>query len=167
MINDKSDEVIEKLSRYKIWLETLMKGSDFIFDCVHLLHYKCHEINFKCGGLYIDSSDWIRHKKATINPINRNNHKCFQYAITVTLDHEEIGKYPERITKIKTFVDKYNWEWINYTSEKDDWKKLEKYNLTTPLMLKKKKIYPAYVSRHNSDRDFKKVFILLIRNGEG
>ena len=161
MINDKSDEVIEKLSRYKIWLETIMKGSVFILDCVHLLHYKCHDINFKRGGLYIDSSDWTRHKKATINPIYRNNHKCFQYAITVTLDHEEIGKYPERITKIKTFAYKYNWERINYTSEKDDWKKLEKYNLTTPLMLKKIYIYPAYVSRHNSNRELKKSFYFI------
>ena len=40
MINDKTDEVIEKLfqslfSRYQIGLETSMKGSDFIFDCIH------------------------------------------------------------------------------------------------------------------------------------
>ena len=43
MINDKSDEVIEKLfqlllSRYKIGLEKSMKGSDFIFNCAPLLH---------------------------------------------------------------------------------------------------------------------------------
>ena len=65
---------------------------------------------------------WLdkKQKKATINPTNRNDHKCFQYAITVTLNHEEIGKYPERITKTRTFIGKYNWEEINYTSEKDD-----------------------------------------------
>ena len=39
MINDKADEVKEELlqslfSRYKIGLETSVKGSDFIFDCV-------------------------------------------------------------------------------------------------------------------------------------
>ena len=44
MINDKADEVIEELfqsllSRYRIGLETSMKGSDFIFDCVHLIYY--------------------------------------------------------------------------------------------------------------------------------
>ena len=37
MINDKGDEVIEKLfqsslSRYQIGLEKLVKGSDFVFD---------------------------------------------------------------------------------------------------------------------------------------
>ena len=44
MINDKADEVVEELfqsllSRYYFGLKTSMKGSDFIFDCVHLLYY--------------------------------------------------------------------------------------------------------------------------------
>ena len=48
MINDKADEVIEELfqsllPRYQIGLETSMKDSDFIFDCVHLLYHKCHK----------------------------------------------------------------------------------------------------------------------------
>ena len=33
------------LNRYQIALKTLMEGIDFIFDCVHLLYYKCHKIN--------------------------------------------------------------------------------------------------------------------------
>ena len=41
-----------------------MERSEFVFDCVHLLHYKCHKINPNCGGLYIDSPDWIKNKKA-------------------------------------------------------------------------------------------------------
>ena len=49
MINDKADEFIEELfqsflSRYQIRLEISIRGSDFIFDCVHLLYYKCHKI---------------------------------------------------------------------------------------------------------------------------
>ena len=31
-----------------------------------------------------------------------------------------------KITKIKAFINKYNWEVINYASEKDDWKNLRK-----------------------------------------
>ena len=43
MISDKADEIIEDffqslLSRYQIGLETSMKDSDFIFDCIHLLY---------------------------------------------------------------------------------------------------------------------------------
>ena len=100
MINGKGDEVIEKLfesllSRYQIRLETLMRGSDFIFDCVHLSYYKCHK-------------DWIKSKKATTNPINKKDNKCFQYTVTVTLNHKEITKESQGITKIKPFIDKYN-----------------------------------------------------------
>ena len=41
-INDKEDKVIEELflsllSRYQIELETLIKGRDFILDCVNIL----------------------------------------------------------------------------------------------------------------------------------
>ena len=75
MIRDEADEVIKEifkslLSRYQIGLETSIKGGDFIFDCVNLLHYKCHLINLECGVSLIDFTDWIKSKKATINPIN-------------------------------------------------------------------------------------------------
>ena len=53
--HDKVDEVIEQLfepllSRYQIESKTLMKGSKFVFDYVHLLYYKCHKINLNCSG---------------------------------------------------------------------------------------------------------------------
>ena len=75
MIRDEADEVIKEifkslLSRYQIGLETSIKGGDFIFDCVNLLHYKCHLINLECGVSLIDFTDWIKSKKATINHIN-------------------------------------------------------------------------------------------------
>ena len=126
MINDKTDAFIEELfdsviKKYQIGLEKSVRGSDFIFVCVHLLCYKYHKINKSCGVSYIDSPDWIKNKKSTINPINKKN-KCSQYAVTVALHHEEIGKHSERITKIKPFINKYKWEGINFPSEKDDWK---------------------------------------------
>ena len=65
----------------------------------------------------------------------KKDNKCFQYAVTVALNHEEIKKDPQRITKIKPFINnnKYNWEGINFPSEKDDWKKFEKNNATIAL----------------------------------
>ena len=60
-----------------------MKGCEFVFDCVHLLYYNCHKINPNRGGSYIDCPDCIKNKKATINPINKKDNKCFQYAVTV------------------------------------------------------------------------------------
>ena len=49
------------------------------------------------------------------------------------LNHEGIKKDPQRITKIKPFINKYNWERINIPSEKDDWEKFEKNNVTIAL----------------------------------
>ena len=49
-----------------------MKG-DFVFHYVHLLYYKCHEINPNRVGSYIDSPDWIKSKKATINLIHKKD----------------------------------------------------------------------------------------------
>ena len=67
--------------------------------------------------------DWIKNKKATTNPINEKNNKCLQYTVTVGLNHEEIKRNPQRMKKIESFIDKYNWEGINFPSKKDDRKK--------------------------------------------
>ena len=83
------------------------------------MYYKCHKINPNHGGSYIDSPDWIKNKKTTINPINKKDNKCFQYSVTVALKHEEIKKNLQRITKIKLFLNTYNWEGINFLSEKE------------------------------------------------
>ena len=125
IINDKAHEVIEKLfESLKNNLKS-MKGSVFIFNYVHLLYYKCHKINWTCGGPCIDSPYWIK-KKATMNPLNRKDNKCYQYAVTVALNNEEIGKNHDRITKIKPFINKYKWEGIEFPLEKDDWEKFDK-----------------------------------------
>ena len=55
---------------------------------------------------HIDSADWIKNKKATINPINKTKNKCFQYVVTVASNYEEIRKHLQRITKIKPFINK-------------------------------------------------------------
>ena len=50
-----------------------MGGSYFIFDSFQILYYKCHRVNFKRGGSYIDSQDYIKNKKATINLENEDD----------------------------------------------------------------------------------------------
>ena len=87
--------------------------------------------------------------------INKKDNKSFQYTVTVPFNYEEIKKAPQRIKKIKLFKNKYNWERINFPSEKDDWKKCEKNNVTIApnvLYSLKEKAYPAYVSKYNSNR---------------
>ena len=54
-----------------------------------------------------------------------------------------MGKNPERLRKIKPFINKYTWKGINFPSEKSDWKKIEKNNRTIALnvLYAKKKKY--------------------------
>ena len=77
-----------------------MKGSDFIFNYINLLYYKSHKRNPNHGLSYIDSPDWIKNKKVAINSIDKKGNECFQYAVTVALNHEELKKYPQRKQKI-------------------------------------------------------------------
>ena len=66
-VNDKAEEIVKELfdlleNRHQNNLES-MKGSEFVFNCVHLMYYKCHKINPNRGGSYIDFPDWIKIKK--------------------------------------------------------------------------------------------------------
>ena len=71
------------------------------------MHYNLHKISLNRGGWYIDSPEWLKNKKAKINPKN-NDDKCFQYALTIALNYEKIKRVPQRISKIKAFLDQYN-----------------------------------------------------------
>ena len=73
-----------------------MIKSKFVFDRDDLLHYILHKISLNRGGSYIDSPEWLKNKKATINPKSSNG-KCFKYALTVALNYEQIKIHPERI----------------------------------------------------------------------
>ena len=87
LIGNETDQIIEGLfdsllQRYQKGLEESMKGSEFVFDNVDSLYYKLHKISLNRRGSYLDSLQWLRNKKATINPTN-NDDKCFQHALTV------------------------------------------------------------------------------------
>ena len=86
-----------------------MKGSEFVYDGVNALHYDLNKIILNRSKSYIDSPKWLKNKKATTNPIN-NDDKFFQYALTVALNYQNIKNNPERISKIRTFIDRYNWK---------------------------------------------------------
>ena len=126
-----------------------MKAIFFIFDCVLLLYYNRHKMNFKCGGSQIDSPDWIKNKNATKSSIYKKGNKLFQYTPTVALNHEEIREHTERRTTIKSFINKYNWGGRIYLSENIDWRKFEKNYVAIAfniLYAKKEKAYSTYVS---------------------
>ena len=67
-----------------------MKKSYHAFNSVDALYYKLYKTSLNRGGSYIDFPEWLKSKQATINPINKKDDKCFQYAITVALNHQYI-----------------------------------------------------------------------------
>ena len=78
-----------------------MKSSEFVLDCAH---YKCNKINPNHGGSYVDSRDWIKNKKATINPINKKDKKCFQEAVRIILIMKNSKKIHKEQQKKKKYI---------------------------------------------------------------
>ena len=125
----------------------------FVYDSVDPLYYNLNKVSLSRGGSYMDSPKWLKNKKATINPKN-NDDMCFQYTLTVALNYEQIKDHPERISKIKPFIDKYNWKEIDFPSHSKDWKKFELNNKSITLNMlyvphNTKKIRHAYKSKYN------------------
>ena len=144
-----------------------MKGNELIFDEVDLLYYKCHEISLNRGGSYIDSPKWLKNIKATINP--ENDDKCF-HAVTVALNHEKIKSNPERILKIKPFIDQCNWKEMDFPSHIKDWKMSESSNKSVALNISyvpynTEKIRHAYRSKLNLNHK-NQVILLMITDGK-
>ena len=47
-----------------------------------------------------------------------------EYALTVALNYQNIKKDPQRISKIKPFINQYDWKEIDFPSHQKDWKSL-------------------------------------------
>ena len=168
-----TDEIIKLLfesflKKYEENLQEKITGSDFEFDGINFLCYDFNKTSINRGGSYIDSPQWLKNKKSTINPKN-NDDKCFQYAVTLALNLSSIDNNPERISKIKPFINKYNWKDIDFLAMSKDWKKFESNNEIALNILyvphNTKKINIAYKSKHNLTRE-KKVILLMISYAE-
>ena len=66
------------------------RGRKFIPDSVELLEYELHKVDIIRAESYIVSPDWIASKKATINPKNEKDNKCFQWSIISGLNYNII-----------------------------------------------------------------------------
>ena len=168
-----TDEIIEGLlesflQKYEENLQEKMKGSDFEFDGVNFLYYDFNKTSLNRGRSYIDSPQWLRNEKSTINPIN-NDYKCFQDAVTLALNLDKIRKNPQRISKIKPFIDQYNWKDIDFPATSKDWKKIElNYEIALNILYvphNTRKIHVAYKSKHNLTLE-NQIILLMITDGE-
>ena len=157
------------MKRYQEGLETKMKGSSFKFERIDLLEYHLHKISFNRGSSYIESPEWLHNKGVTINPKNTEDNNCFQYAITAALNYQNIGGHPERISKLKPFINNHNWKDIEFLSHYKDWRKFECNDKAIALNIlfvpnNTEEIRQACISEHNDERN-NQVNLLMITDG--
>ena len=91
------------------------------------------------------------------------------FNMLLALNLDKIKRDPQRISKIKPFIDQYNWKDINFPSTSKDWKKFELNNEIALNVLyvphNTRKIQVAYKSKQNLICD-KQGILLMITNGE-
>ena len=87
------------------------------------------KISLNSNGSNTDSHDWIK-----INKSKNSDNKYFQYAITAALNHENIGKHPGRIVKIRSLINRYEWKERNLPTGSKERKKFETTTKQSLLM---------------------------------
>ena len=113
---------------------------------------------------FIETSEWINNKKCSVNPQNKDN-KCFQYSIVVSLC--QINCHPERISKIKPFINNLNWENINFPPQEQDYKTFEMNNkliVLNILQANEQKISYYYKSEFNKTRERQAILLMISGN---
>ena len=174
VMGSETDEIIKELfesllQRYQEGLEEKMRGSEFVFGSVDLLYYHLQKISPKSGGSDLDSPKWLKDEIATVDPKN-NDDNCFQYALIVALNYQNIKNNPERISKTKSFINQFDWKEIEFPSDPKDWKKFELNNKTIALNIlfvpyDTKEVRLAYKSKYNFKQK-NQVILLMITDGK-
>ena len=117
----------------------------------------------------LNSSGWLKaNKQAIINNNDTDNDNDFEDALDDGLNYHTIEKVLERISKLKHYINKYNWERINVPAGSKEWQKFEKNNNTIALNVlyiprNTETISAAYRSEYNNKRK-KQVILLMITN---
>ena len=83
----------------------------------------------------LNSLGWLRGKKESIININNNyyNNNNFQNALDDALTYQTIESNPQRISKLKPYINKYNWKGINFPAGSKEWQTFERNNDTVAL----------------------------------
>ena len=120
--------------------------------------------------------DLINDHKPTTELDNKENDSdtklgdnCFQDALNDALNYQNIENNPQRMSKNKPYISKYNWEGINFPAEPKDWEKFEQNNKKIALNIlfvpyNTETIRVAYRSEYKHKRK-NQVNLLMITDG--
>ena len=100
-----------------------------------------------------------------------NEDNCFQNALDDALNYQTIETHPERISKLKPYINQYNWKDIKFPSDKEDWKKFEQNNKEIDLSILfapyiKEEILAAHISKHNHKRKNQLILLMITDDGK-
>ena len=84
IVNDKDETDTEYINDELNNIKCVFNG----FCSMYNIDYVPTTIN---NSTFIIASEWLRLKRSVLNP-NNNDNKCFQYSVTLSLYHEQIGK---------------------------------------------------------------------------
>ena len=98
--NDILNKLLTSLyKKYQEELRLLHASSSFSYESVEECNIHFNKIDLRRGATYIESHQWLKYKKAMINPKNTKDVYCFMHSIIIALYHDKLGTDPERITK--------------------------------------------------------------------
>ena len=148
-----------------------MPESGFSLDKIMHLYINFHRLALTRGSSYTEFSEWIKIKKAVINPQNKDG-EWFKWAVIAALHHEEIRHHTERISLLRPYENQYNWEGLQFPVSI---KKIDKSEKNNPGMAvnvffsnnksQKKNKYTVRKSGRNVKYK-KQVNLLMIVDGE-
>ena len=152
------DTILERIQK-AIEIST-ERGSEFSHEGVALSFFQ--KIDIRRAELYIVSPDRIASKKATINPKNGKDNKCFQCSIISGLNCNKINeKYLKKIEKLERRVD------IDLSSHQRDQEKFEQENTSIAhnvlfVSYNSEEINLAYTSNYNKRKN--QIIFLMIND---
>ena len=129
---DASDinDLIERMLAYiKAQTEnTKLPESGFTLDKIMHLYINFHRLVLTRGSSYTELPEWLKSKKAVINPQNKDE-ECFKWTVIEALHHEEIKHHPERISLLRPYENQYNWKGLEFPVSI---KKIDKFEKNNP-----------------------------------
>ena len=91
--NEISGQLLTSLyKKFEDDLELSGESSSFVYESVEECNIHFHKIDLRRGASFIDTPEWLKHKKVTINPQNENNVYCFMDAATIAFYDRDLGK---------------------------------------------------------------------------
>ena len=113
------------------------------------------------------SSKCLRSKKVSIT----DEDKCFQNALNDSLDYQKIKKQPQKISKLKPYINQYNWKGIKFPLDKEYRKKFEQNNKEIALNVlfaphNKREICHAYISKYKHKRKNQVILLMITDDGK-